>query len=237
MSLKLKALGLGLLATMAIGAFAGVNASAEDDPKGHFVSDSPNGKTVITGTEKVGTAHGVKFTVKGLKPMHCESVIYDATASANTVTSITATPTYNKCTTEGGTPGETTVHHNGCNFTFTVGKESAKDNTVHLLCPVGVPGITITHAGCEIEVTAQTLGGGANLGVAYTKVTEGGKHAITLDATVKNIKTHFEKGFCVLLGTNQLAEFTGAATVEGFEDLVGGGEGPRVGITATGSIN
>lgn len=39
MSIKLKALGLSLLAVIAVGAFVAVNASAEvDTEKGHFTS-------------------------------------------------------------------------------------------------------------------------------------------------------------------------------------------------------
>jgi hypothetical protein len=124
-----------------------------------------------------------------------------------------------------------------CGYTFTIGKKSTAHNTVDIVCKGATKHIVITHQGCTITIPEQTLNG-----VSYNTDVQGGKHAITLTATVPaSITTHFEAGFCVLLGTVKTASFNGGVTVEGWEDLGNdathpyGIEGNRVNITATGS--
>jgi len=234
MSLKLKALGLGLLAAMAMAAFAVVNATAETG--GHFTSDSLNKKTVITGTENPTVTHYTEFTIAGFKPIGCHKTSYDGTIEGNTVEHVRVTPTYEECLTTEGTTGEVTVHANECGFTFKVGKKSTAHNTVSIVCKGTKKYFEITHPNCTIRVPEQNL-----TGVSYTTDLQGGKHAITLDATVKNITTHFEGGICIFTGTTKVSEYTGSVTVEGFEDLGNdathpyGIEGNRVNITATGA--
>lgn len=234
MSLKLKALSLGLLATMAMAAFAVVNATAETG--GHFTSDSGNGKTVITGTENPTLSHFTEFTIGNQTPFGCHKTSYDGTVEGNTVTEIRVTPTYEECLTTGGTTGEVVVDANECGFTFKIGKKSTAHNTVSVVCKGATKHIVITHPNCTIRVPEQSLNG-----VSYTTDVQGEKHAITLDATVENITAHFEGGICIFLGTKQLSKYTGSVTVEGFEDLGNdathpyGKEGARVNITATGS--
>ena len=216
MSMKLKALGLGLLAMIAVSGFAAVNATGETG--GHFTSDSPNGKTVITGTEKQGTSHTTQLAVEGLSGIHCEHALYEATAGAATVESLTVTPTYTKCTTSPSGATNVVVDHNGCNYTFTIGKKIATvHQTVSIVCPAG-KAIVITHPECEITVPPQTL-----TGITYNTVVEENKHAITLVAEIgvngtPKLTTQFHAGFCVLLGTTHLGSFTGSVTVKGYED-------------------
>jgi len=216
MSMKLKVLGLGLLAVMATSAFAVMNATAETG--GHFTSDVHH--TTIVGAEKEG--HKLEFTV-GSSAISCTSAEYHGTISATTVESVTVAPNWENCYT---TPesSEFGIDENGCDFTFTIGREgqAAKHHTVHLTCPTGET-IEITHANCTIHVPPQTL-----TGVTYNTVTEAGKHAITLESTVQNITTHYESGICIFLGTSQTGEMHGSATVWG-EDT----NGNRVNITAT----
>lgn len=234
MSLKLKALGLGLLATMAMAAFAAVNATAQVG--GHFVSDSPTGNTAITGTENPTVSHFTEFTIGNQTPFGCHETSYDATVTGNTVEDITVTPTYKGCLTTGGTTGEVIVDTNDCGFTFKIGKKSTAHNTVSIVCKKTTKHIVITHPNCTIRVPEQNL-----TGVSYTTDVQNGKHAITLDATVENITAHYEGGICVFLGTSQTSKYTGSVTVEGFEDLGNdathpyGKEGGPVNITATGS--
>jgi hypothetical protein len=213
---------------MAMSAFAAVNASAEVDPNGHFVHDSTGPVLALTGVES-GT-HRTELTVPGLTGITCDNASYTGTVQGNTVIDITIIEQYFACKTTGGTAGETTVDTNDCFYTFTISKSSLRASTVHILCFGAKKYIAVTHQGCEIRVPQQLANG-----VSYTTVVENGKHAITVDAAVTGLTTHFEAGFCVLLGTSKTSNLTGSVTVRGFEDLAGGAEGNAVNITATGS--
>jgi len=234
MSIKLKALGLGLLALLTMGAFAAANATAEGG--GHFTSDSPTGKTWITGTEEQGgtTPDTTELAVQGLIGIHCKHASYVGTISANTVESVTISPTYKECTTVPSGTKNIVVDVNGCTYTFTIAKKKANvHNTVDIVCPAGIKGIVITHPECEVTVPPQTL-----KGVAYIATTESGKESITVEATIginatPKFTTQFHKGICTLLGTTHEAAFTGSVKVTGFEDK-GPEEGQQVNITATG---
>jgi hypothetical protein len=61
MSLKLKVLGLGVLATLAMSAITVRSASATST--GHFTSNSPTEKTTIVGFE--GGTHFTELTLHG----------------------------------------------------------------------------------------------------------------------------------------------------------------------------
>jgi hypothetical protein len=231
MSIKLKVLGLGVLAIMAVSAFAAMNATAETG--GHFVSDSPTGSTAITGREDA--TDFTELTVPGLTGIVCTTATYEGTAAANTVTELTITPHYSNCHTTGSATA-VTVHVNGCDYQFTIGKKSTADNTVDIVCPAGKQ-IEVTHEGCTIKIPPAN----GIKGVAYQTITTGGKHAITLGVTLSGFTMNFEAGFCVLLGTSHTATISGSVIVEGWEDLgndathLHGKEGARVNITATGS--
>lgn len=223
MSMKLKALGLGLLALLAMSVFV-VNASATKG--GHFTSDVDH--TIIKGTESNPGNHNLKFqrTVNGQAsglPIECTHVNYHGTVTVKTTQEITVTPEYKDCATQGGVWGEVKVHHPKtaeCEtkvFKFT-SAEPGKKGTVHVTCP-----ITITHPNCTIRVPTQTVSG-----VTYNQVNENGKHAITLGVTVPGIAGQFEGGICIFLGTNQTFDMNGSVTVWG-EDT----DGNRVNVTAT----
>jgi hypothetical protein len=232
MSLKLKILGLGLLAAIGTSAFAVVNASALST--GHFTSHLPAGHDqhlIIKGTEsrKAGQGnHALEFNeintnteTTGGTGIICTHVDYHGTlegAAATTTTSVKVRPNYTECSTKGSSEHNVIVDvPAGCGtnvFDFTPGG----NGTVHVNCA-----ITITHPACRIVIPTQTLSG-----ITYTPVVEG-KSALTLDVAVHNITGHYESGFCVFVGTNHLFEMTGTVTVWG-EDTPGN----RVGITHTG---
>lgn len=235
MSMKLRVLSLGLLAVLATSAFAVVNASAEQS--GHFTAEKDH--VIITGTESNPGNHNLKFQrttpqgeATGL-PIECTHVKYHGTAQLPkvgepnelTTQSITVTPTYEKCATQGGEWGEVTVHHPAtpeCEtkvFKFT-SSISSKKATVHVECA-----ITVTHPNCTIKIPKQTLSG-----VTYTTATDAasGKHELTVDVTVRSITGHFEGGICIFLGTTHTFDMDGSVTVWG-EDT----EGKRQHITAT----
>ncbi|HEX9967437.1 MAG TPA: hypothetical protein VGB06_05785, partial [Solirubrobacterales bacterium] len=94
MSLKLKVLGLGLLAVMATSAFVVTNASAV--VSGHFVSENAT-HTILSGT---GTAtHSTHFSVDGGTGLICTSESYSGTINVATTQSVTIAPSYSKCHT------------------------------------------------------------------------------------------------------------------------------------------
>ena len=214
MSLKLKNLGLGLLAVMATRAFA-ENAGATIG--GHFTNDAFNGHALVTGTTSTGSTHGLTFVKEGASPEaenSCHLASYTGTVNAATVQSATITPAWENCTTgTTGTGDSFGVHENGCTLTFTSGKIEQTHHTATVVCPAG-KAIEITHPNCTIKIPPQTLGGGGSKGgIVYTTTVENNKHALTLDLTVKEITAHYEAGICIFLGTTQKSEVKGSITV------------------------
>jgi hypothetical protein len=234
MSIKLKALGLSLLAVLAASAFAVMNASAESQPTAHFTSGSHNTQVLVFENPTSGT-HALELSQPGFTGIVCHEPSYAVTNIGTTADHITVKPTYKKCTTTGGNPGSVTVHPNGCEFTFTTpNKESAKtEHTVTLNCPTG-KSIQITHATCTVSIHHVEV-----KGVGYTTTVEsapgtigGPKHSITLTVNVAFPQTR-HGGFCSLLATNATGTLSGSATVFGKDPL----SNNQIDITATGSIN
>lgn len=238
MSLKLKALGLGLLAVLATSAFAVMNASATVN--GHFTHDASGGHATIIGEEIYGSnpKHYLEFQrteptgTKVGPPIACTEATYHGTVSSATTDSITVTPTYKNCATTDGIWGEVEVTMNGCDYTFRSNSAASThtptaDATVTIDCEPG-KAIVIDHPNCTITVDPQTPKGG----VTYTTITEkvGGvdKHAITINVTATHIVGTFHGGICVFLGTTKEFDMEGAATVRGFDT-----NGNQINITAT----
>jgi len=226
MSMKLKVLGLGLLAVLATSALAVVNASAEES--GHFVSEATEHHLIIKGAENQSN-HTLLFqrTVNGEfsgSPIKCTKATYHGTltgADATTTDAVAVRPHYTECSTGGVAPHDVEIDVPvGCGtnvYVFTP-NVSTKKATVHVECE-----ITITHPNCTIKVPKQTLSG-----ATYDTVEESGKHALTVTVTVPGITGHFEGGLCVFLGTTQTFDMNGAVTVWGENT-----DGDRVGITHT----
>ncbi|HEX8689062.1 MAG TPA: hypothetical protein VF729_02340 [Solirubrobacterales bacterium] len=197
MTRKLKALGLGLLATMAVSAIA-VNASAE--VTGHFVVDGTH--AIVTGTE--GGTHNTKFSVDGGTPIECLEDSYSGVIGAQTVAGFTVTPTHKTCRTEGSATHNVTVTTNGCTYTFKATEKTHA--TFWFLC--GDKFIEIHHPNCTIKIPDQIVSG-----VSYTTVVENGKHALTTDFTIENIAIFYEAGICTFLGTNHNGSLKGSITL------------------------
>jgi len=222
MNLKLRVLGLGLVALVATGAFAVVNASAFTPVNSHFTADPPTHVLKITGTDAFGTNHGLSFTEAGNTGISCTHVTYHGEltgAAATTTQSVRVRPAYKNCGTEGGAWGTITVDVPAACGTNVFEFTSGTPGTVHLNCD-----ITITHPNCEITVPKQ----GKLSGVTYTTDTAGGRHSLTLDVDVGKITGHFHGGICVFLGTTHVFHMKGASTVFG-EDK----DANRVNITHT----
>lgn len=219
MSYKLKALCLGILATMAAGAYTAVSATATTG--GHFVSEVAH--TTIVGSEN--STHKLEFVIHGLEGgIVCDEASYSGTSTTETVTQIDLTPTYSKCHTTGAEPGTITIKPNGCIYRLTVapGSPATTEQTDDLVCPAGVS-LEIIHPSCTMRFPAQN-----NLeGSTYTTTTENGKHAITIDVK-KKYTVFFEGGICTLLGTHHTGTTNGSVTVKGLSTA-----GEAVGVTTT----
>jgi hypothetical protein len=222
MSTKLRALGLGLLAMLAVGAFGVMNATAEIG--GDFESEVAH--TIVKGFEGPGGAHQLHFIAEDGSEIGCDKDEYTGTTDQAVETEITINPNWSECYTTGSAT-KFDIDETGCGFQFTVSNapESHK-NTVHLECPPGVAGVTITHPSCSITVPPQTRDG-----VGYKTLTNPttNKHEITLEITADEVTSHYEQGICVFLGTKHTAEMKGSVTVQGFDT-----ENKQVHVTATG---
>jgi hypothetical protein len=226
---KLRILGAGVLAVVAVGAVAAGGASAVTPANSHFTTEAPEHHVILKGTETFPGNHNLSLqrTVGGQasgEPWKCTHVGYHGTLSGVAVTttqSISLRPDYtglNNCSTGAIPPHNMVIHvPTGCG-TDVLQFTSGNPGTMHLLCP-----ITITHPNCEMRVPAQTKSG-----VTYTTVVEGNRHALTLDINFQSTTVHFESGFCVFLGTVQTFHTVGSITLWGEDTL-----GNRVGITHT----
>ena len=214
MSLKLKALGLGLLALIATSAFTVMNASANGS--GHFSFGAAHPTITVTeGEEDTGGGvidkHKVHLLAHGLGgEIGCTEPNYTTTFLNATESSLTVAPTYAGCTTTGGSA--VTVTMNGCHYVFTVasGTTDATEQTAHLVCPHGTQ-VEIHHPNCTIKIHPQTI----NTGLTYTRKLTLNKHYITLDVNIQ-FNTTYEAGICVFTGTNHTGTLKGAVTVEAF---------------------
>jgi hypothetical protein len=229
MSLKLKILGMGLLAMVATSAFAVMNASAVET--GHFSSGTAH--TIIKGEES-GTNHRLHLTGSGLEgQIGCSTATYEGTASTAVVKSIEVTPTYSGCTTTNvDPPPHVTVTHNGCTYRFKVAT-GGTNGTADLVCPAG-KAIEIHHPNCTITVTDEHTVNGVTTptnqtipGIHYITTSEP-KHALTLGVDVEFDDT-YHGGICIFLGTSNKKGFLkGSVTVRGFDTA-----GNQVDITTT----
>lgn len=211
MSLKLKILGLGLLAVMATSAFAVMNAGAVTG--GHFTHDAPGSNATIVGTETPGTQHVLHLVAEDGSQIGCDEEKYHGVMTGNTTQSIKITPEWSKCytTPEGA---DIPIHENGCYFEFTSGKTGQSHHTAHFICPTKP--LEITHPNCTITVPTQTT-----QGVTYDTITLNQRHAITLNVTTSGVQTQFHGGICIFLGTSHTAQMVGGVTVEASDPVTG----------------
>lgn len=218
MSLKLKVLGLGLLAVMATSAFAAVNASAISG--GHFVHHASTAHADIEGTKSA--TEPLHFISEGGSKLGCDKEEYKGTVTTSTFTEVKIIPSWSECYTTGEET-KFDVHENGCYFVFTSGRTGQTHHTAHFICP-GEP-LDITHPNCTIKIPTQTT-----QGVTYSATKVGTVDAVTVTATAK-VTAHYEGGICIFLGTNHQAEMSGSVIVEARDTAVQPSK--LVGLTST----
>ena len=228
MSLKLKALGLSLVAAMAVSAVAVMSASAKDG--GHFVT---TGNTHTTIEAHVDSKTPLHLKIHGLSgEVGCATQTHHGTNVTETFTSITITPTYTGCTTTG-TETSVPVDVNGCTYTFTVNGpittpenppgSNTVEHTAHLVCPAGAA-IKVTHPNCTVTVHPQTVNGG----ITYTTETNAQNiHDIKMHVNVQFTVT--KHGLCQFVSpTNGNGTLIGTPTVTAKNTA-----GDQVHLTAT----
>ncbi len=162
---NLKAFGLALVAVFAMGAIAATAASANQ-----FHSTATN--TTITRTANAN--QNFQYEAKG-QTVVCTTVGGSGTATAQTTTEITFTPTYSGCNVPGIAFSSAQVSMANCDYLFTI-EASANQGPVHVKCPetknakgegIGQDQITITVkvfgvSVCTLHIGEQTPGGVAD---------------------------------------------------------------------------
>ena len=241
--MKLKILGLAILACAATSAFAVTNASGTAD--GHFEHHGATNNAVITAHDGSQTEHKLEFTRlkanshdidTSAAAITCTTSEYQGQVATKTVTTIELFPKYSGCYTTGAAHGSVVVHTNKCSYTFSA-QGAREHGTVNVDCNHG-GAIEITHQNCTIKVPAQTTAATLTEGISYTEKDENGKKILTADVTVTTITGHYESGICIFLGTSQKFRMEGSVTVRGYEYKKGSAtdqtleEGAQISITS-----
>ena len=193
MNRKIKALGLALMAALALTAVMASAASAQ------FTSTSKH--TNLTGGQV--TTH--KFTAgTGIGAITCTTATFNGTAASESETTQVVTPSYAGCKDSLGRTVHVSVGTSRYEFTSGAGK-----GLVHI---IGGP-IVLTVTGsthCTITITSQT----GNNNVAYAQ--KGNNLEVT--TTTNNIHSHIAGGgfACGTSNTtSSTGSYTGATIMEG----------------------
>ena len=206
MTIKLKVLGLALVAACAMSAMAATSASATGEK---FTSDKTH--TILSAS---AINNQVLTTTVGAT--ECTEISFDeATMASTAVTEITAKPTYSGCVdTIGGSKVTARVNMTSCDYKFTSEIPAGKEHSqLHIEC---------TTAGDEIDwevkvlgvfvqclkIPAQTPTGG---GVTYAN---SGTDHIKMKFTVTGIK-YTELGSCGNNTNVNDGTYEGEVTVSG----------------------
>jgi hypothetical protein len=224
---NIKALGLALAATLAIGAVAAQAASAQ------FHSNSPNEETWLTGTTTEGEAGVSEFSAQE-QTIKCSQAHFVGRQDGNTTDSVVAVPEYTGCVVEtifGNV--NATVEMGGCAYTFNSNGHVAVVDNPHLEntpCDENSPityRVSIIFLG-ECHVKIWTTGNETLDGVTYHGTTEEeGKVEVTPE--VSGIHGVSSGSLCAS-GTFEDGTYNnGDTTVEGFEDIGGDTSEPEEG--------
>jgi hypothetical protein len=210
---KLKGLGLALVAMMALGAMMAQGAQAHK-----IISDT----TPYWITAELDTAVKDTFTTNTGAAFSCSVVKFEGTQEGKELESVTVTPTFGNTTgssgcTESAFGSETVIHTNHCAFVLSGTTDANGDAPVEIECSGSTENeitVTLPALGVTMHIPAQKPTGG----VHYTNIEEGGKKAVTIKSTVKNVNfTCTPAGFtCSLLGNT--AEYKGLEKARGYKD-------------------
>jgi len=195
-----KVLGLALVAVFALGATLASGASAFSF---HFNSKSPDGHTIVKGTQ-IGI-HKITTTAGEIT---CEEASVTGTMTETTATDITLTPTYSKCHINFfGSKVSATINMNGCQYTLTshqtVGGATLAANKHLVNC---TKAMEVVAAGCTIKInTGQTIGG-------LTIANGAGDIVVTTNSTGI---AYSHSGFTCGTGSGTTGTYKGETTLKG----------------------
>lgn len=231
MTRNLKALGLALVAVLAMGAVMASAASAS--------FDSEIEKTTIEGEQPAESKH--KFTVEA-GSTECSTAKFHSLSSTTTTGPVTGTlsgsvytsasltiePIYDNCT--NSLLGEVNVKENGCHYRFTAGETISSTTTagsVHVECHEGKVIEVVRASGfnpCTIKVGPQTLGG-----IVYHNEGSGSTRDVLVTANVEGLK-YSQSGLLCPGGTGNFENGTykGDVTTIGTDEA-----GNHVGVWVT----
>jgi hypothetical protein len=230
MTRSLKALGLAMVAMLALGAVLASAASAA--PK--LTSASNEYPVVLEGSQS--TKH--KFTLPGNRTFECTTVKFvgEIKSKAEAETSkATVAPTYEGCTaTILGNIDPVTVTLNGCTYQLSLTEEAASAGyeyagAVKIQCPAGksievhVWENTTKHTNNEATLCTYSIGEQGPLTKIDYKLNEknanGEATTGNINATVANIATTRVSGTLTNCGAaSQVATYEGDTLVEGFHN-------------------
>ena len=212
MSRNLKALGLALLAIVALSAVVSSVAQANNVTASKY-------PTVITGIDDQ-VEHGklVKLVIgNGARSVECTVDTLEATLTAET-TAVTTTPTYDECFANTDTKIPATVTMNGCDYVLEATSKTTGQATVK--CPEGkqievhIYENAAKHAEnkplCTYDIKAQPALPGVGI---ETKNVGTATEDLTLNLQVKEIKTLSTIGSAIVCGI--ASGTTGNSTLSG----------------------
>ncbi len=231
MNHRLKVLGVALIAVLALTGIAAGAAHAETPIMSELASPAV---TTLDANDVTGTEDGklARFTIGGgARYIECTAAKQLSNATViGSATTVTATPTFEACFSNGLKTVPVTVTHNGCTFTLTATKENGEQKVFEDLtidCPEGksvevhVYESEAAHAAnksfCTYTIKPQTV-------AAFAEVTSAGAGAtrdITLNMTtgaklkVVNDGTAGLASCALTVGGEGSGVFSGKITVTG----------------------
>jgi hypothetical protein len=216
MRITLKALGLALVAALAMSVFAAGAAQAEST---EFTAEGEVA-SVAKGSQEEGQANYFEGTSE--EKVECSTADYQSTLGAGSTT-ITVTPHYSGCS-KGGTGVSVTL--NGCHYIFhtptteTHGEETTQiPATSDVVCPEGN---SITISGpfgiCVDHIEPQ-----AGLeGVTFTNIENAEGDQVTVDVNIKDqiAFNHTDTAFCPWTATETRTDgdFVSSVLMTGYTD-------------------
>jgi len=194
MNRKIKALGLALVASLALTAVTASAAAAA----GTFTSSSTH--TILSG--QTTTTHS--FTAgSGFGAITC-TVTFSGTSSALSETDQTIIPTY-RCGTDSF--GRTVdVDNEGLTYTYTANTNAGGTSDVHVS---GGLKLTVTNSSGVVVCTVTLANPQTNNGVTYKNL--GGTKGVELTSHTTNVRSTVEGGF-FNCGTSATTATAGATT-------------------------
>jgi hypothetical protein len=211
MTRSVKALGLGLLAALAVSATATPTASAFPTFHSEFAG------IFLTGAQ---TAAGPNVLTTDLGEMKCNVVKFNGSQAAMTTTTMTLKPKYEECKVG---MSNATVTANGCAYTFHLEEQAEPiEARMGIECPFAGGKIEIHVGECTITLPAQ----GPRKEVTFTNEGAGTTRAVIADLNLSGL--HYVEhgtGCASQYQTTENGTYTGQITVKG-EDV----EANHVGI-------